>query len=212
MYANPLVPSHTCIFCHKSFIRGYDLKRHQRTVHPQEEDPVNEDSEMDESMESDLSESEMSLSYTEGKDDGMEEEESSDAESSSDLEDNPTFQDWVEESKVYSNDMWNEKYKKYIAEGMSEKDAIEKSDTKIRWAVKRNFFARLKDFLTSYLHLRDDVTYQEVLEEIDEKMERGMDVHIAMNRVISKYKFKFNALFNRHDEDPVETSDDETND
>ena len=204
MYANPLVPSRTCTFCHKIFSRGYDLKRHQNTVHTQEEDQVNEDSEMDESIQSDLPESEKERTYSEGDENGMEDEESSEDESeyessedesSSDLEDNPIFQYWLEEAKEATNDKRNEKYEKYIDEGMSEEDALEKAAIKIRWAVKRNFFARFKDFLTSHLHLRDNDTFQEVVEEIEGKVERGMDVHKAMSRVIPKYTIKFNGLF-----------------
>ena len=194
------------------------------TVDPQ----LNEESEMDESIQSELSESENER--TEGDENGMEDEESSkdeseadsgedksesessEDESSSDLEDNPIFQDWLEEAKEATNDKRNEKYEKYIDEGMSEEEALEKAAIKIRWAVKRNFFARFKDFLTSYLHLRDNSTFQEVVGEIDGKVEKGMDVHKALSRVMPKYKIKFNGLFDLDEGDENAETDGEIDD
>ena len=65
-------------------------------------------------------------------------------------------------------DTWNVKYQKYINEGMTEDQAGEKANTKTLWAVKRNFFARFKDFLLNYLRLKDDNTYQEISSDIEE--------------------------------------------
>ena len=55
------------------------------------------------------------------------------------------------------------KYEKYTSEGMSEDQATEKVNMKTQWAIKRNFFARFKNFLASYLHLKDDETYQDIV-------------------------------------------------
>ena len=82
--------------------------------------------------------------------------------SSSDLEDNACYQDWLEEAKETIQDTWNVKYQKYINEGMTEDQAGEKANAKTLWAVKRNFFARFKYFLLNYLRLKDDDTYQEI--------------------------------------------------
>ena len=78
-----------------------------------------------------------------------------DEQSSSDLEDNTTYQDWLAEAKEMTGDLWNMKYDKYTSEGMNEDQASEKANMKTQWAVKRNFFARFKDFLSSYLHLKE---------------------------------------------------------
>ena len=113
----------------------------------------------------------------------------------------------MEEAKDMTDEIWKEKYEKYINEAMSENQAKEKANRKTLWAVKRHFFARMKDFLTSYLSLKDDDTYQEIVEDLQEKLEKGMDVNKAMSRVILKYQTKFDGLFEENDED--HDSDDE---
>lgn len=128
---------------------------------------------------------------------------------SSDLEDNAAYQDWLEEAKETTEGMWNTKYQKYLNEGMSEDEAKEKADMKTRWAVKRNFFARFKDFLCSHLHLKDDDTYQEITWDLAEKIEKGFDINTALNRVVPKYKSKFAGLFAQDEENDDEEDNEE---
>ena len=142
--------------------------------------------------------------------DNEESEEEKEEFSSSDLEDNPTYQDWLEAAKEDTEDIWKPKYEKYINEGMSEDQAREKANMKTLWAVKRNFFARFKDFLSSYVHLKDDDTYQEIIGDLEEKMDKGMDINKALNRVVSRYKSKFTGLF--HEESEEEDMDEEEED
>ncbi len=118
-----------------------------------------------------------------------------DEESSSELEDNVAYRDWLDEAKEATDEQWNIKYEKYTNEGMNEDQAKEKADRKIRWAFKRIFFDKYMDFLLSYLHLKDDETHREVLEDIEERVDKGMDVHKALNRVIPRHQAKFKGLF-----------------
>ena len=97
-------------------------------------------SEEEECSEIDVSESERE---TEGNEESDKEEEEED-QSSSDLEDYTVYQDWLQEAKDETENMWNVKYEKYTIEGMIEDDAREKANTKALWAVKRNFSARFK--------------------------------------------------------------------
>ena len=87
---------------------------------------------------------------------------------------------------------------------MTEVQATEKADRKTLWAVKSNFFARFKDFLSSYLHLKDNEIYQEIDGRSWKKMEKDVDINKALNQVMPRYKAKFVGLFEQ-DED----SDDE---
>ena len=72
---------------------------------------------------------------------------------------------------------------------------------KTLWAVKRNFFTRFKDFLSSYVHLKDENTYQDIIGDLEEKMEKGVDINKALNRVVSRYKSKFTGLFHEETEE-----------
>ena len=101
------------------------------------------------------------------------------------------------------------KYDKYTNEGMSEDQATEKANMKIQWAVKRNFFNRFKDFLTSYLLLKDDEAYQDIVWDIEEKIEKGIDINKAINRIMAKHEAKFNTLFQADDEEYDEESSEE---
>ena len=121
-------------------------------------------------------------------------------ECSSELEDNATYQDWLEEAKGATEEMWTEKYEKYLNENMSEDQAKEKANRKTLWAVKRIFFNTYKEFLLSYLYLEDNDTHQEIVEDLKEKIDKGMTYNKAFNRVLPKHQTKFEGLF-QHDED-----------
>ena len=199
-----VIKPHACHLCSKAFARKYTLHRHVENVHGEEQSTDGEENtEMryspgseyeslykkrtcmspehsDESSGEDDSESESEDNVESADDDDDEDEQSS-----SDLEDNTAYQDWLAEAKETTGDLWNIKYDKYTSEGMSEDQATEKANMKTQWAVKRNFFARFKDFLSSYLHLKDDK---------------------AINRIMAKHEAKFNALFQADDKEYDEES------
>ena len=130
----------------------------------------------------------------------VENDESSDEEeSSSELEDNAAYRDWLEEAKGATEEMWSEKYEKYVNGGMDEAQAKEKANRKTLWAVKRIFLNNYEDFLSSYLHLKDDDTHLDIVEDIEEKVNNGMEVSTAVNRVVAKHQAKFDGLFQQDD-------------
>ena len=102
----------------------------------------------------------------------MDDDDDEDEQPSSDLEDNMAYQDWPAEAKETTGDLRIMKYNKYTSEWMSEDQATENANMKTQWAAKRNFFARFKDFLTSYLHLKDDEAYQDIVWDLEEKIEK----------------------------------------
>ena len=118
----------------------------------------------------------------------------------------------MEEAKEDTEDIWKPKYEKYINEGMSAHQAREKANIKTLWAVKRSFFAKFKDFLSSYVHLKDENTYQEIIGDLEEKMEKGVDINKALNRVVSNYKSKFTGLFHEESEEEEEEEEENEND
>ena len=216
--------------CNKIFARKYTLRRHLESVHGEalstdgdkssemeynaqveHYDPVYKKRRVEETHE--CVDEESSEEEEEESDKEVEDSEESEDEeqSSSDLEDNACYQDWLEEAKETIQDTWNVKYQKYISEGMTEDQAGEKADAKTLWAVKRNFFARFKDFLLNYLRLKDNDTYQEITSDVEEKIEKGVDINKALNRVIPRYKSKFEGLFiqDEESEEEEENEDDE---
>ena len=134
-------------------------------------------------------------------------ESSNENESSSDLEDNTAYQDWLKEAMESTEEMWSGKYEKYVNGGMREDEAKEKANMKTTWAVKKNFFNKYMDFLSSYLHLKDDDTYQEIVEDLEEKMDKGMDVNKALSRVIPKHQSKFDGLFQQDEDEETDEED-----
>lgn len=137
-----------------------------------------------------------------GEDDSESESEEDEAETSSDLEDNTAFQEWLSEARETTNDTWTEKYEKYIHAGMSNEGARAKATEKTMWAVKRCFFSLYRNFLASHFHLKDDDTHEEVMADIEEKIDKAVDTDKAISRVIFKHQQKFDALFHQpEDED-----------
>ena len=91
---------------------------------------------------------------------------------------------------------------------MNEEDANDKDDRMILWAVKRNFFAGFKDYLSRYMHLKDNDTCQEIVEDLQEMVDKGMDVNQGLSRVIPMHQTKFDALFEPDESEEEETSGD----
>ena len=120
------------------------------------------------------------------------------------MEDNDAYRYWLEEAKEATEEMRNEKYEKYVNEGMVELEANEKADWKTMWAVKRIFFNNYKDFLTIYLHLKDNDTHQDIVEDLEERLTKDKDINRAINRVIPRHKAKFDGLFQQDEEEDME--------
>ena len=137
-----------------------------------------------------------------------EEEDDDDDESSSDLEDNTAYQDWLEEAAEATEEMRTDKYEKYINQGMDEDSANVKANRKVLWAVEKQFFNNYKDFLSSYLLVKDNFTHQEIVEDLEEKVTKGIDINRALGRVITKHRDKFRGLFHQYEgEDNEEDND-----
>lgn len=154
-----------------------------------------------ESMEYEDEDNEENDSDSESEMDEENDDPSDQDESSSELEDNVTYQDWLEEAKGATEEMWTEKYEKYLNENMGRVQAKEKANRKTLWAVKRIFFNKYKEFLTHYLFLEDNVTHQEIVEDLKEKTDKGMIISKAFNRIMPKHQGQFEGLFQQDEED-----------
>lgn len=191
---NPLA----CHLCGRSFNKNYNLQRHLKNIHGEEQTMDADDDIFSEKDSNEEMGDESKSNSSDVEDEG---------ESSSELEDNIGYLDWLEEAKKATGELWNEKHQKYINEGMSEDDARFQAKRKTLWAVKRHFFDILKNFMLSYLRLKDDETFLVMVNDIEEKvLEKGMDIDTALKRVLPKHKSNFEGLF---EEDPDE-EDEET--
>ena len=213
---------YACSSCDRSFSRRYNLERHVENSHEVGDNPKMEANQPDysdvddyeppfkkrrfeNSEDSESTEDEDSSGDSEKEDSETEDDESSgDDESFRELEDNAAYREWYAQAMEATEEMRAEKYEKYINEGMSEDGAKEKAYRKTLWETKRVFFNRYEDFLSSYLHLKDDDTHQDVVEDLEEKVDKGMDVDKAMKRVIPKYRTNFEGLFHQDEEDDYE--------
>ena len=198
---------HTCSQCDKAFSRKYDLKRHENSVHAQFEDDSNE--ETDESEDSEIDEDESEMNDSENENDG---ESSEDEVSGDELEDNLAYQEWYDQAMQATEEKRAEKYEKYINQGMDEDEAKEKAHEKTLWLVKRIFFDNYLTFLSLNFHLKDDDTHQELMAELEEKTDEGVDIDKALKRIMGRYRSKFDNLFdyNEPDDFEAENEDEET--
>ena len=233
MYHAPVTRPHTCSFCDKSFTRRYDLKRHYNTIHPEstggsakmgEHLPPNHSESETEYSSSDTGEEEEDAveeeeveSSTE-KIDGEEEEEEEEEESSTaestsgDPEDNTAFQCWYQEALIYTKGARDAKYQKYIDRGMDEGEAKEKAYAKTLWALQRVFFEKYTAHLWSTVHIQDNDTHLEIVEDLEQRMVDRKDADKTLKRVMAKHRRKFDSLFLYDDTDESEEDMDDAND
>ena len=189
---NSLKP-HSCSKCGRAFARRYDLGRHVELVHA--DDASEEELDSDETTKSeDEKEKEVN------EDDEVEEMDDVD------LEDNPSYREWVDQAREETREMWNDKYEKYVNEGMSEELAKGKANRKTSWDVKRLFFNKYGDFLFHYFNLKDDETHQEIEYEVDKKVKNGVEIVKALKRVMPKHRVKFEGLFLHDGDESAEES------
>ena len=197
MNAYAMSKRHSCSLCDKSFSRKYDLGRHEVNDHypdkieyennSSSEDDLEIDNGIEMTEESDLSDE---------VDIGSDEEENESEMSTDDLEDNPTYLEWYQQALDNTEEMRDQKFEKYIAEGMDEDEAREKAHEKLLWSIKKHFFDSLTNFMSDYLRLKDDETFQLMLNDIEEKLEeKGKDTDVTLRRVIRRFKSKFDGLF-----------------
>ena len=197
---NTLAKPYACHSCDKSFGRSFNLRRHIANIHGEGNSDDNEENPVDE--EENESGSERSeVGHSESEDDGSDEEISSD-----ELEDNAVYLEWFDQAKGDTREMRLEKYEKYIAEGMEDELARKGAYEKIVPTIKRNFFDTYGTFLENTVLLKEDETHQDILGDIEEKTERGMDAYKAVKRVLPKHKHKFESLF-EYDADADEDSE-----
>ena len=92
---------------------------------------------------------------------------------------------------------------------MDEEDAKEKAHAKNLWAVKNTFFDHYMAFLSLNIRLKDNETHQDIMEEIEEKMEEGTNIDKALKRIVAKHRSKFDSLFeyDHRDEDEGESEE-----
>ena len=151
------------------------------------------------------SESEESERESRGKDsDGLDEEMSSD-----DLEDNSVYRGWYDDAVEASQQSRTEKFEKYLKDDMAEDRAREKAYARTVWAIKNDYFDSFGTFLEQTQLIQKDTTYQDILSDIEEKAEGGMDVRKAVKRVLPKHKHKLESLF-EFDPDVVEDNNQES--
>jgi len=208
---------HACLQCDKRFRRRFDLSRHQ-SVHAEKVDlePPSKRSK----KEAEYYETDSSLDKDETSDSSSEvdltsesEEDDSDlSEAASDLEDQVVYQQWLGEAKEDTAEIRNKQFQKYVNEGMTDDLAREKSNIKTLWAVKRSFFNKYRDFLSMYMHLKDDETFQDILADIEGKLDAGSTIHKAIIKVMPKHDAQFDGLFLQDEDSSDEEEEGETTD
>ena len=126
---------------------------------------------------------------------------------SDELEDNAVYKKWFAQAKESIQELWDEKYDRYVSsEGLPKRLAEQKAHMKTLWMMKCFFFDTYKTFLTSLILLRDNEMHQEIMNDVDEKMDKDLTIGTALKRVMLKHQSKFNGLFEQ-DGDSSETED-----
>jgi len=189
-----------CMRCGKSFRRKFNMERHIQTMHSREDSaPMDEEESEYRSSE----ESEREDPQSESSD----QENSEPKEESDVLEDNAVFREWLDVAKDGAREMRESKYEKYVNHGVNEGEAMEKAYVKSLPEVKRIFFDHYETFLWRYQTLRYDEIHQEIVEDLEGRLDGGVDIRHAVKRAMAKHKHEFEGLFQYENEDDDEEDD-----
>ena len=124
-------------------------------------------------------------------------------------EDNLAYQEWLEQAMANTEDLRDEKYQKYISDGMDEEEAKEKAHVKVLWAVKRTLFDLYSNFLQQSVYLGGVDINHEIMSDLTEKVQNGMNLRKAVKRVLARQGPQFEGLFQYQDEND-DDSEEET--
>ena len=93
---------------------------------------------------------------------------------------------------------------KYISQGIDEEETKEKAHEKTLWLVKRIFFDYYLTFLSLNFHLKDDDTHQELIGRTWRENGRRHGHRQSIERIMGRYRPKFDNLFDYGEPDEVE--------
>ena len=189
---------YVCLKCGKGFTRRFNMERHL-SVHDRDEE-VDEGEEEEEQSEDDDHRDENSDEV---------EEDSDGEEEAGGLENNDVFREWLEDAKDATREAMETKYQKYVDRGMEEGEAAEKARFKTTPDLKRAFFDRYREFLRHHQTLRHDEIHSEILEDLENRVEDGMDVRHAVKRALAKHDHEFAGLLQYEEEEEEESDVDE---
>ena len=210
---------YACSQCNRTYSRKFDMQRHEQNAHPNTEEYGDKNSYAGEgTSEDEYSEPSSQKQRVEESSDvktsseGDEEDESSMSETHTmeEIEDNLAYREWFEQAMTATQDLRDEKYQKYISEGMEEEDAKEKSHVKLLWAVKRIFFDLYSKFLQQNVYLGEADINLEIMSDLTDRLENGMDFRKAVQRVLARHGSQFEGLFQYQDENEDDDDDEET--
>lgn len=176
-----------------------------------EESYADERSSEEEESEQDLGQHEEESDREVEDNDESEDEDSESDINEEDVEENDAYYEWYQQAFEETQEIRNEKYQKYIQQGMSEEQAKEKAYMKTLWALQKVFFNKYMLYLWSDVYLKEDETHNEIVDDLEYKLEAGMDISKALKRVVAKHRHKFDELF-LYDKDEVERMEAEDED
>ena len=185
-----------CSLCDKTYSRKFDMKRHEQYAHPEMDKDADSS---DEASEDGSDSSSKSDSDEHGGESDNESEEGSPE--TQEPEDNQAYQGWLDQAMTATKDLRDEKYQKYILEGMDEEDAKEKAHVKLLWAVRRTFFALYSKFLQESVSLENDDTHQKITSDLEKRVADGKPIRKAVQRVLAKHGPTFEGLFQYQEEE-----------
>ncbi len=103
------------------------------------------------------------------------------------------------------------KVEKYEKEGLSDAEAEEKADKKIREDDMRDFMNRYAKLIQYILQLRNGHLHGEIMDTIDTYMNSDIDREKAIRMALRKYKHQFEEYMDNEDEEE-ESMEDGTDD
>ncbi|KAK3106137.1 hypothetical protein FSP39_013511 [Pinctada imbricata] len=191
----------SCDDCGIVFENVHDLQRHIKKWCPENEDRKRkrEDIEGDEVVFKKVKES-----------DNIEEE---DEEEEEDHEDQ-VFDALMDKASTDNEEVWEEKYNKYLKEGMNDSKAESKANEKMKGIYMKDFMAKYANLIEYSLLLRNGSIHKQIMDDIEEFIDEGYDIHHATKLSLNKNRHLLEEMWDDDDEMEVDQkeSDEEESD
>lgn len=102
---------------------------------------------------------------------------------------------------------WNQKYDKYIKEGLNRKEAEEKTDEKMKSKDIQTFVSNYAALIQYILQLRHGSLHATIMDDVAEFQSKGYSEHKSIMKTLNKNRYLIDGIWEEDDDSAMESEE-----